>query len=165
MPLHSMWVHGHSATIQLDEPRGRGPGEDIDGHAWTAVVGFRSGLGAVYRGQDNSRYWFHFAIPTPVLHQDRRARLHNVTVHFNTDQGVTLSSVHVWDGHTRVFTKDRLAIGGLNVSRIAGSNFFGPDEGFPQQEILYGIGVSTLFHFADPGNVTLHTVGVDFDIP
>jgi hypothetical protein len=40
MALQAMWVHGHSANIELNN-FGRGPGEDIGGRQWTAVEGFR----------------------------------------------------------------------------------------------------------------------------
>jgi len=29
--------------------------------------------------------------------------------------------------------------------------------------VLWGIGMSVLFRFADSGNVTLHTAGIDFE--
>lgn len=158
MALQAMWVHGHSATIELNN-RGRGPGEDIGGRQWTAVEGLRVGWGVEYRCQDNSDYWFHFAIPTPVIDDGVRARLRRVMVLFTAGTGVTLSAVHVWDGPNRVFTQDGLAIGGANLSLIDGRNSFA----LPNREVLWGIGVSVLFHFADPGNVTLHTAGVDFE--
>jgi hypothetical protein len=158
MALQAMWVHGHSATIELNT-LGRGAGEDIGGRQWTAVEGLRVGWGVQYRCQDNSDYWFHFAIPTPVIDDGVRARLRRVLVLFTADTGVTLSSVHVWDGPTRVFTRDGLAIGGANVSLVDDRNSFA----LPDREVLWGIGISTLFHFADPGNVTLHTAGIDFE--
>src|SRR5215211_4954228 len=108
MSLQAMWVHGNSADIELNT-RGRGTGEDIGGRDWTAVEGLRFGWGVVYRCQDNSDYWFHFAIPTPVIDDGVRARLRQVMLLFTAGTGVTLSSVHVWDGPTRVFAKDGLA--------------------------------------------------------
>ena len=158
MALQAMWVHGHSATIELNN-LGRGPGEDVGGRPWTAIEGLRVGWGVEYRCQDNSSYWFHFAVPTPVIDDGVRARLRRVMLLFTAGTGVTLSAVHVWDGPNRVFTQDGLAIGGTNVSLINGRNSFA----LPDREVLWGIGVSVLFHFADPGNVTLHTAGVDFE--
>lgn len=79
---------------------------------------------------------------------------------FTAGTGVTLSSVYVWDGPNRVFTQDGLAIGGSNVSLVEGKNSFA----LPDREVLWGIGVSALFHFADAGNVTFHSAGVDFEV-
>jgi hypothetical protein len=158
MALQAMWVHGHSANIELNN-FGRGPGEDIGGRQWTAVEGFRIGRGVEFRCQDNSDYWFHFAIPTPVIDDGVRARLRRVMLLFTAGTAVTLSSVHVWDGPTPVFAQNGLAIGGANLSLIDGRNSFA----LPNREVLWGIGVSVLFHFADPGNVILHTAGVDFE--
>jgi hypothetical protein len=153
-----MWVHGNSADIELNK-RGRGPGEDIDGLNWTAVEGLRRGWGVTYRCQDNSDYWFHFAIPTPVIDDGVRARLRRVMLLFTAGTGVTLSSVYLWDGVNRVFTKDGLAIGGSNVSLVNERNSFV----LPNREVFWGVGISVQFHFADVGDVTLHTAGVDFE--
>jgi hypothetical protein len=153
-----MWVHGNSANIELNN-RGRGDREDIGGRDWTAVEGLRLGWGVTYRCQDNSDYWFHFAIPTPVIDDGVRARLRRVMLLFTAGTGVTLSSVHVWDGVNRVLSKDGLAIGGSNVSLVNERNSFA----LPNREVFWGVGISVQFHFADLGEVTLHTAGVDFE--
>lgn len=155
----SMWVHGNMANIQLDR-YGRGSGEDIRGFQWTAVEGFRQGNGTEYRCQDGSDYWFHFAIPTPVMINGTRTSLAKVMVLFTADTGVTLSSIHAWDGPTRVFTKDGLAIGGTNPSLNNGQNSFVIEES-SRPKVYFGIGVCVKFHFADAGNVTLHAAGID----
>lgn len=158
MPLQAMWVHGHSATIELNG-FGRGGGEDVGGVQWSSLLGVRHGWGVEYRCQDSSAYWFHFAIPTPAIDDGVRARLRRGGLLFTAGPAVALSAVHLWDGPTRVFTQDGLAIGGENLSLIAGRNWFD----FPDREVLWGIGMSVQFQFADPGNVTLHTAGVDFE--
>ena len=158
MSLQAMWVHGNSADIELNK-LGRGSGEDIDGRNWTAIEGLRRGWGVEYRCQDNSNYWFHFAIPTPVIDDGVRARLRQVMLLFTAGVGVTLSSVHVWDGPNRVLELNGLAIGGANLSLIDGRSSFA----LPNNEVRWGIGVSVQFHFADPGNVILHTAGVNFE--
>lgn len=123
MALQARWVHGNMANIELDR-YGRSSDEDIGGRQWTAVEGLRRGWGTEYRCQDGSDYWFHFAIPTPVLHDGVRTRIKRVMVLFTADTGVTLSSIHVWDGPTRVFTKDGLAIGRTNTSLNNEQNAF-----------------------------------------
>jgi hypothetical protein len=58
-----------------------------------------------------------------------------------------------------VYTRDRLAIGGATLSLVNERNAFV----LPDREVLWGIGISVLFHFADPGVVELHTAGIDFE--
>jgi hypothetical protein len=160
MAIQAMWVHGNSAVIELTD-RGRGSGEDIGGLPWTALQGFRSGPGVEYRCQDNSQYWFHFAIPTPVIDDGVPARLRRVTVLFTAGRSVTLTSVHVWDGPgpSPIFTMDGLGIGGANLELIDGRNSFA----LPNKAVHWGIGVSVRFNFADSDNVILHSAGVDFE--
>lgn len=152
MALQSSWVHGHSANIELND-RGRGPGEDIGGRQWTAIEGLRVGPGVEYRCQDDSAYWFHFAIPTPVIVDGVRARLRKSLVLFTAGAGVTLSAVHVWDGPNRVYTEDSLASGGLHLHA----------SDLPDREVEFGVGISVLFRFADAGSITLHAAGIDFE--
>ena len=159
MARQAMWVHGNSATIRMNN-RGRTEYENVDGIDWTSLEGLRRGWGVVYRCQDNSEYWFHFAIPSPVWRDEVRARLRRVMVLFTADTGVTLSSIFVWDGPNQVFRRDGLAIGGRNRTLIDGKNAFNT----PAREVEWGIGVSVKFYFADPGNVILHAAGVDFDV-
>ena len=158
MARQAMWVHGHSANIEMNNRR-RAEGEDFPGLAWTAVVGLRMGEGVKYRCQDNSDYWFHFAIPTPTIKDDVQPRPSEAMVLFTTSVGVTLSSLHVWDGPNQVFTRNGLAIGGANTSLVDGKNKFKLDV----NKAIWGIGISVLFHFADFGEVTLHSAGVNFD--
>lgn len=159
MALHAMWVHGHSATLELNR-RGRGSGEDVNGVRWTSIEGLRVGWGVIYRGQDNSSYWMHFAIPTPVIHANTRARMVRAMLLYTTERGVTLNAVHVWDGPNRVFTRDGIAVGGTNTALQDDKTRFE----LPRNQVFWGMGISALFNFADPGNVTLHTAGIDFDV-
>lgn len=158
MPLQAMWVHGHSATIELNG-LGRGGGEDVGGIAWSALLGVRRGNGVEYRCQDNSDYWFHLAVPTPVYEDGVNSQLRKVMALFTCGAGVALGAVHVWDGPNQVFGVNGLAIGGSNLTLINGRNSFD----LPHVNVSWGIGISLLFHFADPGSVTLHAAGIDFE--
>ncbi len=164
MALQEMWVHGHSAEIELNS-RGRGSGEDIAGRQWTAIEGLRMGPGVQYLCQDDSDYWFHFAIPTPVVDDGVRARFRRATVLFTAGPGVTLNALHVWDGWgppagRPVFsTPGGLAIGGANHWAADGRNSFA----LPNVEVQMGVGISVLFHFSDPGTITLHAAGIEFE--
>lgn len=158
MAIQSMWVHGHSAMIELNGLP-RGSTEDVLARPGTALLGLRYGWGVVYRCQANSAYWFHFAIPTPVVDDGVRAHLRRVTVLFTADAGVTLSSVHVWDSDRRVFAQDGLAAGGVKTSPVNGQNSFALSDVAVQS----AIGISVLFRFGAAANVTLHSAGIQFE--
>jgi len=155
--VREMWVHGHSATIEVHRV-GRGEADDVNGVPWTSIIGMRLGWGVVYRGAHN-HYWFHFAVPTPAVDHGVRARLCRATVLFTADEGVTLQGVHVWDGPSRAFTHDGLSVSGENATLVDGRNSFE----IPGHEVRWGIGVSAMFQFGDAGNVTLHAAGVEFE--
>ncbi len=160
MALQAMWVHGHNAFIEF-QPRGR-DSQDISGIPWTAPNGLRLGKGVVYRCQDHSSYWFHFAIPTPVIKDGNRAKFLRAFVLYLADPGVTLGSVHVWDGANRIFNRDGLAVGGDHSAAPLENdiNMFV----LPKIEVFYGVGISVLFNFTDAASVTLYSAGIDFDI-
>jgi len=161
MALQAMWTHGHHAVIEFNN-RGRGGGEDVNGVPWTAINGLRVGWGAIFRCQDQSSYWFHFAIPTPVIKDNVRARFRRAFVLYTADPGVALGSVHVWDGTNRIFTRDGLAVGGSHPGFPLEENINAFN--LPDEQVFFGVGISALFNFADAGNVTLHNAGIDFEI-
>lgn len=158
MAVQSMWVHGHSAVIELNGLP-RGSTEDVLGRPGTALIGLRVGWGAVYRCQANSAYWFHFAIPTPSVDDGVRSHLRRVTVLFSAEPGVTLGSVHVWDGNNRVFVQDGLSVGGTRATPVNGQNSFA----LPDVAVQYGMGISVLFRFTSAANITFHAAGIQFE--
>ena len=159
-----MWVHGNNAAIQLNE-LGR-DGMDPEGIPWTSLIGLRKGWGVTYRCQGTAPpglgYWFHFAIPTPVIKDGVRAKFRRAFVLYSTDQGVTLSSVHVYDGASRIYARDGLAVGGDHSGLPLETDINAFD--LPGQEVFFGVGISAYFYFASDANVTLNSAGIDFDI-
>jgi hypothetical protein len=159
MALQAMWVHGHSATIQLGS-LGRGAGEDVGGRDWTSIIGWRIPPGVEFKCQNNSHYWFHFAIPTPVIKDGVRSHLRRVMLLFRAGPETFLQSVHVWDGGERVFVQDDLSVNGHHDGALEpGVNSFA----LPDREVFWGIGISVLFFFNEPGTVVLVSAGVDFE--
>ena len=159
MALHQMWVHGHSAQIEFDG-RARGAGEDVDGIWGTNIAGLRKGKGVFYRCPDNTMYWFHFAIPTPVFHAGAQAKVVRAMLLYTTDPGVALISVHVWDGPFNIAKLQGFAVGGPNLGLVDEKTRFA----LPPRKVNSGIGISALFTFADPGTVTLHAAGAEFEL-
>lgn len=173
MGLYAQWVHGNTAQIELNS-HGRGAREDVVpgsvntypfgriGAAiqWSAIEGLRTGSGSSFQCQAGSDYWFHFAIPTPVLVDSARARLGRVMVLFTAGPSVMLRSVHVWDGPTRVFARDGLTVGGAHLGLAEGVNSFP----LPDQQVNWGLGVSVRFRFDSDGVVQLHAAGIDLQV-
>lgn len=157
MASKELWVHGHSANIEVHRV-GRGVAEDVNGVPWTSVIGMRLGWGVVYRGVDN-HYWFQLAVPTPAVEDGARARLRRVMVLFSADEGVTMESVHLWDGPDQAFARDGLALTGEHVTLVDGETSFAASG----HEVRYGLGVSVMFRFEGAGNVTLHAAGVELE--
>jgi hypothetical protein len=164
MALQSLWVHGNTATIELNR-RGRGISENIigidvflRGIEWTAQLG-QCWDGARYRCQENSDYWFHLPVPTLAIVNGTRARLRRATVLFTADSGVFLSALHVWDGPNRVFARDGLSSGGERLSPVDHWNSFA----LPDAEVFFGIGISVQFHFVPRAHIIVVAAGIDFE--
>lgn len=139
--VHAAWTHGHSSHAEhpqlLDEDR---------------PLGFYG----LYRGKPNTRNWFHFAIPTPVIVNSRRLALDSVMLLFWTDPSVSVHAIHVWDANNSLKRYD-----GLNLS---GSHWF---ERFDvlNNRVRYGIGVSVGVNFGagdDPHRILFGSCGGDF---
>jgi hypothetical protein len=160
MAKQAMWVHGHSANIELNT-FGRGPGEDINGVPWTSLEGLRVGWGVQYRCQDNSAYWFHLAVPTLAIHNGVAAKAQKAIVLFQSQPGVvSLQSLHIWDGNRRVFVRDGIGITGDFSARKEGQNTFD----LPNIAVQSALGICLNFKFADPGLLTLNAAGIEFDV-
>ena len=139
--VHASWTHGHSSRVEhpqlLDEDR---------------PFGFYH----MYRGKPNTRNWFHFAIPTPVIVNNRRLALDSIMLLFWTDPSVHVHGVHVWDANSILKRYD-----GLNLT---GSHWF---ERFDvlNNRVRFGIGVSVGVNFGtgdDPKRILFGSCGGDF---
>jgi hypothetical protein len=147
---HAMWTHGTSVQIEyLQNIRSI----------------FRRGWGTVIEGNHsfpNVGNWFHFAIPTPVIVSDRRLRIRDAMLVFNTGgAGVFVKHVHVWDSNNIIARHDNLNLSGNH-----------PFERFPipnTPEVRFGIGISVgvVFSQGDPDRpnpitIEFNSAGVDF---
>jgi hypothetical protein len=119
-------VHGHAA-----QPQGlAGSGlAQVDGRAWTDIVGDRRGDGATFVVQQralndpNRIAWFHFAIATPTLVWDPpnvgnhtyRTRLTSIGLQGLTQRGGAIEFVHAWDRHHRIFKSEDIAAFGSGI--------------------------------------------------
>lgn len=139
--VHASWTHGHSAHAELPHLL------DTD-----RSLGFYQ----MYQGKANTSNWFHFAVPTPVIVDNKRLALDSVMVLFWTDPSVHVHAVHVWDANTLLKRYDGL--------KLSGSHWF---ERFDvlNNRVRFGIGVSIGVRFGDgndPRRVLFGSCGGDF---
>ncbi|MCL4296359.1 MAG: tyrosinase family protein [Anaerolineae bacterium] len=127
----SMWIHGHSLQIEsVDRVRA----------AW------RIGPLISIEGGQNTENWFHFAIPTPVIVNDRRLRAGAVLLRFKTiSESTFVHAVHIYDGESRLTGYDNLRLSPRNWTS---QRFDVPND----PEIRWGLGISigVRFQSANP---------------
>jgi hypothetical protein len=181
--LFASWVHGHNVVLErgvfaiskagvfaafrfaASQPFPRGFDGDVVAFSSSGALAVsRLGSGAQfvvfdYGSQDRpktGRVWCHYAVPTPVIVEDRRARLIRVLVdqHAQEAQQLAIVAVHVWDGGNSIARFD-------NIVAMPSGLFI---RDLPDVPVLRGMGVSLLIGANNAKNVKLdiNAVGVDF---
>lgn len=148
-------VHGTAVSV-AERPGGSSvfsPGdmENVDGIAWTDVVGLRRGWGTTFRGKGGKFVWFHIPFPTPTIVNDVPSRLSRLDVFFDVQGSATLESVHLWGNtNNRWFARDNLrATTNVTID-------------FPSPGALQGtIGISLGVNFAQSANITFRGAKID----
>jgi hypothetical protein len=191
MALHASWVHGNAVRSEWvhdnlqnvsggrwDQTGGDVPWSDVNGlpRGWGTTFrgrrAFTGGLGGTTTGPfdvenpfkySQKGYWFHFAIPTPVVVAGGRATLEKVFVLWSSTEGVAPWAIHVWDGAERLPAIEvRAGRGGTSHS-----DELSPVTAFavqPPRPVKYGIGISIAVGFEADGDITFHAAGADFEI-
>lgn len=123
----AMWAHGHSMQVEFPEFLAK---------AW------RAGFYMEIEGKPDTQNWFHFAIPTTVIVDDRRLRTGSVMLLLETlSADAIVRDVHVYDGSTKLVAHD-----GVNISGKAGFVRFD----VPTHPLVkWGIGISVGVDFKD----------------
>jgi hypothetical protein len=149
------WVHGYAAVpewmgsdvLQLaqdptrPDPRNPDFGEPDFVTTFSDVNGWRRAWGACFSLAPDRDNWFHIAIPTPVIVEDRRAGLDRVMALFRIDAG-QLRRVLVFDGPNVIRDLGGLAVGGDHTHDLVdNSNVFHVDH----DNINFGVGFSLNF--------------------
>lgn len=106
----STWVHGNSVVT---EHPADGALQQVDGRAWTDVVGYHLGWGAGFQGTGGNQHdtWFHFSVPSPVQLNLASTGgfgaapmfLDKFFVLFTTQGICGVDAVDAWDANTRIF--------------------------------------------------------------
>ncbi len=141
----SMWMHGHSLQIEF---------ADRLASLWRAGFFVRVG------GRPNTDNWFHFAIPTPAIVNDRRLRAEGVLLRFRTNSDNTfIHAVHIYDGETRIMAHDNLR---LSPRTWTLQRFDVPND--PEIRGAVGISVGVRFQGTTPTDnlIEFSSAGCDF---
>ena len=138
---HAMWTHGHSLQVEIPQ---NGTVE-------------RRGFSAKYISSGPAKpNWLHFAVPTPVLVNDKRLRAGTALVRFRSGTGGFVKAIHVYDGEKKVAAKD-----GLNLNHPQWQLVRVDVPGNPV--MLWSLGISILVDFAaDERWVEFGAAGCDF---
>jgi hypothetical protein len=145
MAIQAMWAHGHTLQIEFAD---------------RIQSARRFGSSMSIEGRQNTENWFHFAIPTPAIMNDRRLRTGSVLLRFRTSSdNAYVHAVHIYDGESRIAAHDN-----LRVSPRAWSlqRFDVPND----PEIRWGLGISigVRFQSVTPADnrVEFSSAGCDF---
>jgi hypothetical protein len=195
MANHAMWVHGTSVRPEwihdnLQQVRGATwdsvgadrdvPWSDVNGlpRGWGATFGgkraFTGGLGGTTVGPANPAnpfiysqkgYWFHFAIPTPVIVADARSRLLRVFVLWETAPGVEIWAAHIYDGIDRIAALPAIRATLQPTGRRGATDLVEGVSMFtlPVPHVMrWSVGISVAAAFLEDGNITFFSAGADF---
>ncbi len=134
---HAMWTHG--TGIQIERPN------NLDN-----IV--RAGFYTYLYGKANTTNWFHFAIPTPVIEDNKRLKICCAILRFRTfsDKAI-VRHVHIYDGYTKIASHDNI--------NLTGDQWFRKYGVAHKPYIYWGLGISIGVEFKTG---TLHQRRMDF---
>lgn len=114
------WIHGTSIQVEFPERI-----ESIT----------RAGFYSYIYGKPNTTNWFHFAIPTPVILDQRRLKIVCAILRFRTfSSKAIVKHVHIYDGYTKIASHD-------NVN-LTGNQWFRKYGVANKPSIYWGLGIS-----------------------
>jgi hypothetical protein len=115
---HANWVHGTSVEVEYPD---------------RLNLFSKKGFYTIVEGKPDTTNWFHFALPTPVIVDNKRWKLESVILMFVTQPDAVVTNVHIYEGHQKIEAFDGLS--------MTGSHLF---ERFDVLNLLvrYGIGIS-----------------------
>jgi subtilisin family serine protease len=115
---HANWIHGTSVEVEYPD---------------RLNLFSKKGFYTLVEGKPDTTNWFHFALPTPVIVDNKRLKLESVILMFVTQPDAVVTNVHIYDGYQKIEAFDSLS--------MTGSHLF---ERFDVLNLLvrYGIGIS-----------------------
>jgi hypothetical protein len=98
-------VHGNAVSFAQTPSQC----EQVDGIAWTDIVGLRSGSGTTFRGRAGQFIWFHFTLPAFSVVNDTAHVLNSLQILFDVQGAATVDSVHILNNNGQpIFIQDNL---------------------------------------------------------
>jgi len=146
----AMWVHGTSVQ------------EEREGYFTSKR---RKGFGAVF--QTTGTQWFHFAIPTPIIFDNKNSLIEKIFVYYRTTMNAKITAIHVYDGVVKIHSIDNLALNGDHSKKITlNHNTWLMNK---QHNDHGGLGISVCVDFGDStpqgvSSITFCSAGADFII-
>jgi subtilisin family serine protease len=115
---HANWIHGTSVEVEFTD---------------RLNLLSKKGFYTLVEGKPDTTNWFHFALPTPVIVDNKRLKLESVILMFVTQPDAVVTNVHIYDGYQKIEAFDGLS--------MTGSHLF---ERFDVLNLLvrYGIGIT-----------------------
>lgn len=138
----AMWIHGTS--LQVEYP-------DRIAQTW------RAGFYTEIEGKPNTDNWFHFAIPSKVIVNDRRLRIGSVMLLCETlSTDAVIRDVHIYDGPDKIAEHNGVNLNG----NIGFHRFDAPTAPF----VKWGVGISIGVRFGSRGSRVMRfkSAGCDF---
>lgn len=182
------WVHDNLQQVRGGTWDSGGTARDVP---WSDVNGLPRGWGTTFRGKrafaggfggtsttgpfnaanpfmySQKGYWFHFAIPTPVIVAGGRSQLLRVFVLRETSPRVQVWAVHVYDGINQIAT---VGLRDPNAQPSGRNGLADLIEGVSMftlpapRSVFWSVSISVAVAFLDDGDVTFISAGADFEV-
>ena len=142
MSRYEYWLHGTSVHVEYPD---------------RVQYIRRAGYYAEIRQDPETANWFNFAVPTPVVHNDKKMKHSQVFVHLDVHENAKVDKVHIWDGDRCVKKYDGLGLVHQNIARTFS---------IPEQPVRHGLLISVYVEFLKGktvGQVNFVGVGAAFE--
>jgi hypothetical protein len=159
-------VHGNAFTPErfgFQGGEGASVLEPFEGLPGSEFAGRPGGKGRGFRGRHPYELWFHAAVPL-LAPAEAGLRAIGLFVRFRATLSARLTAVRLFDGETRLFAIDGLALGGDHSQDLAeGTNAFKLPAGGP--EVTSGLDLACRVSFkGNPwSEVTFVAAGVELE--
>ncbi|SHI97819.1 DUF6623 family protein [Pseudozobellia thermophila] len=131
------WIHGTSIQVEYPERLER-------------IT--RAGFYTYLYGKPNTTNWFHFALPTPVIKDQKRLKVVCAILRFRTfSTKAMVDHVHIYDGYSKIAAHNNLS--------LSGDNWFKKFGVAHKPYVYWGLGISIGVSFS---NGTLNERRMDF---
>ncbi|WP_209403216.1 DUF6623 family protein [Pseudozobellia sp. WGM2] len=134
---NASWIHGTSIQVEFPERLDR-------------IT--RAGFYTYLYGKANTTNWFHFALPTPVIKDQKRLKVVCAILRFRTFSAkAVVNHVHIYDGYTKIAAHNNL--------NLSGDNWFKKFGVAHKPSVHWGMGISIGVSFSSG---TLNERRMDF---